>query len=67
MDSTMIQENIQLKEELDAAKKYIQELEFYKTKFLKHMDYEIKSMTEHMPDGPAKDDFTKMMIKMMMK
>jgi len=67
MDSTLIQENIQLKQELDAAKKYIQELEFYKTKFLKHMDYEIKSMSEHMPEGPAKDDFVKMMIKMMMK
>jgi hypothetical protein len=65
MDSTLIQENIQLKEELDAAKKYIQELEFFKTKYLKHVDYEIKLMTEHMKDGPAKDDFIKLLLKML--
>lgn len=67
MDSTLIQENIQLKEELDAAKKYIQELEFYKAKLFKNIDYEIKTMSEHMPDGPVKDDFIKMMLKMMLK
>lgn len=65
MDSTLIQENIALKAELDAAKKYIQELEFFKVKYLKHVDYEIKSMTEHMPDGPVKDDFIKLLLKML--
>jgi hypothetical protein len=63
MDSTIIQENIRLKDELEAAQKQIKELEFFKTQYLKHIDYEIKSTTEHMPEGPAKDDFIKMMLK----
>ena len=63
MDSTIIQENIRLKDELEAAQKQIKELEFFKTEYLKHVDYEIKSMTEHMPDGPNKDSFIKMMLK----
>lgn len=63
MDSTLIQENIQLKQDLDNAKKYIQELEFFKVMYLKHVDYEIKMYTENMADGPAKDDFIKMMLK----
>jgi hypothetical protein len=63
MDSTMLQENIKLKDELDAAKKYIQELEYFKGLYLKHVDYEIKMFTENMPDGPVKDDFIKMMLK----
>lgn len=65
MDSSLIQENITLRTELDAAKKYIQELEFFKAKYLKHVDYEIKLMTEHMPDGPSKDDFIKLLLKML--
>lgn len=65
MDSTLIQENIVLKAELDAARKYIQELEFFKAKYLKHVDYDIKLMTEHMPDGPSKDDFIKLLLKML--
>ena len=67
MYSTLIQENIRLKEELNAAKKYIDELEFYKAKLFKNINYDITLMTEHMPDGPAKDDFIKMMLKMMLK
>jgi hypothetical protein len=67
MDSTLIQENIKLKEELDAARKYIQELEFYKAKLFKNIDYEINLMTEQMSDGPAKDNFTKMLLDMMLK
>jgi hypothetical protein len=63
MDSTLIQENIRLKDELDASQKYIKELEIFKTKYLKYVDYEIAVMTEHMPDGPNKDDFIKMMLK----
>ena len=62
MDSTLIQENSRLKDELDTAKKYIQELEFFKGLYLKHVDYEIKMFTENMPDGPAKDNFIKMML-----
>jgi hypothetical protein len=65
MDSTLIQENIQLKDELAAAKKYIQELEFFKAKYLKHVDYQIKIMTEDMSDGPSKDDFIKLLLKML--
>jgi hypothetical protein len=65
MDSTLIQENIALKDELDAAKKYIQELEIIKDKYIKHVDFEIKIMTEHMPDGPSKDDFIKTLLKML--
>lgn len=67
MDSTLIQENIKLKEELDAARKYIQELEFYKAKLFKNIYYEINLMTEQMSDGPAKDNFTKMLLDMMLK
>jgi hypothetical protein len=67
MDSTLIQENSRLKDELDTAKKYIQELEFFKGLYLKHVDYEIKMFTENMPDGPAKDDFIKMMLKQFYK
>jgi hypothetical protein len=63
MDSTLLQENIRLKEELDAAQTYIKELEFFKVEYLKHVDYEIKTMTEHMSDGPVKDNFIKMMLK----
>jgi hypothetical protein len=63
MESTIIQENIRLKDELEAAQKQIKELEFFKVQYLKHVDYEIKSFTEHMVDGPAKDDFIKMMLK----
>jgi hypothetical protein len=63
MDSTLLQENIRLKEELDAAQTYIKELEFFKVEYLKHIDYEINLMTENMVDGPAKDDFIKMMLK----
>jgi len=63
MDSTLLQENIRLKEEIDAAQNYIKELEIFKTKYLKYVDYEIKSFTENMSDGPAKDDFIKMMLK----
>lgn len=63
MDSTIIQENIRLKDELNAAQKQIKELEFFKVQYLKDVDYEIKTMTEHMPDGPVKDDFIKMMLK----
>ena len=63
MDSTLLQENIRLKDELENAQKTIKELEFFKTQYLKDIDYEIKSMTEHMPDGPIKDDFIKMMLK----
>ena len=63
MDSTIIQENIRLKDELNAAQKQIKELEFFKVQYLKDVDYEIKIMTEHMPDGPIKDDFIKMMLK----
>jgi hypothetical protein len=63
MESTLIQENIRLKDELAAAQKQIKELEFFKVEYLKHVDYEIKSMTENMSDGPAKDDFIKMMLK----
>lgn len=62
MDSTLIQENSRLKDELDTAKKYIEELEFFKGLYLKHVDYEIKMFTENMPDGPAKDNFIKMML-----
>ncbi len=65
MDSTLIQENIALKDELDAAKKYIQELEIIKDKYIKHVDFEIKIMTEHMPDGHVKDDFIKTLLKML--
>jgi hypothetical protein len=65
MDSTLIQENIKLKDDLDAAKKYITELEIFKAKYLKHVDFEIKIMTEHMPDGPSKDDFIKTLLKML--
>jgi hypothetical protein len=67
MDSTLIQENIRLKDELDAAKKYIVELELYKAKFFKHIDYEINLMSSEMRDGPAKDEFRQMMLKMMLK
>jgi hypothetical protein len=67
MDSTLIQENNRLKDELDAAKKYIQELEIYKTKLFKQINYEIDIMSEHMNDGPAKDEFRQMMFKMMLK
>ena len=67
MDSTMIQENIRLKEELEAAKKYIQELEIYKAKLFKNIEYDIKMMSSEMPEGPAKDDFRNMMLKMMLK
>lgn len=63
MDTTLLQENIRLKDELDAAQTYIKELEFFKVQYLKHIDYEIKTMTEHMPDGPDKDNFIKMMLK----
>ena len=63
MDTTLLQENIRLKDELDAAQMYIKELEFIKVQYLKHIDYEIKTMTEHMPDGPDKDNFIKMMLK----
>ena len=63
MDTTLLQENIRLKDELDAAQMYIKELEFFKVQYLKHIDYEIKTMTEHMPDGPDKDNFIKMMLK----
>jgi hypothetical protein len=65
MDSQLIQENIQLKNEINTANKYIKELEIIKEKYLKHVDYEIKSMTEHMPDGPIKDDFIKLLLKML--
>lgn len=65
MNSTMIQEIITLKKELYAAKKYIQELEIIKAKYLKSRDYEISVMSEHMPEGPAKTDFINMMLKMM--
>ena len=63
MDTTLLQENNQLKNELNAAKKYIEELEVYKTKYLKQVEYEIKLMTEHMPDGQSKDDFIKLLLK----
>ena len=63
MDTTLLQENIRLKDELDAAQTYIKELEFFKVQYLNHIDYEIKTMTEHMPDGPDKDNFIKMMLK----
>jgi hypothetical protein len=63
MDSTLLQENIRLKDELDAAQKYIKELEHFKVKYLKYVDYEINVMTEHMTDGPNKDEFIKMMLK----
>ncbi len=62
MDSTLLQENIRLKDELEAAKAYIKELEIIKKKYMKHVDYEIKIMTEHMPDGPAKDNFIKLLL-----
>ena len=45
----MLQENTKL----NVAKKYIQELEIIKDKFMKNIDYEIKLMSE----GPAKDEF----------
>lgn len=63
MNFPMLQENIRLKDELENAQKKIKELEFFKIEYLKHVDYEIKLMTEHMPDGPTKDDFIKMMLK----
>jgi hypothetical protein len=67
MDSTLIQENIKLKEELEAAKKYIIELEFYKAKLFKSIEYDINMMSSEMPEGPAKEDFRQMMLKMMLK
>jgi hypothetical protein len=67
MDSTLIQENIRLKDELESAKKYIAELEFYKAKLFKNIEYDINMMSSEMRDGPAKDDFRQMMLKMMLK
>jgi hypothetical protein len=67
MDSTLIQENIKLKEELEAAKKYIVELEFYKAKLFKNIEYDINMMSSEMAEGPAKEDFRQMMLKMMLK
>lgn len=60
----LFQENTNLKNEIESLKKQNQELEFFKTKYLKHIDYQIKTMTEHMQDGPIKDDFIKLLIKM---
>jgi len=63
----MIQENIRLKEDLIAAKKYIHELEIIRDKYMKNIDYEIKLISSDMSEGSGKDDFTKMMLKMMIK
>jgi hypothetical protein len=67
MDSTLIQENIRLKDELDAAKKYITELEKYKAILFRNIEYDINMMSSEMRDGPAKDEFRQMMLKMMLK
>lgn len=67
MDSTLIQENIRLKEELETARKYIAELESYKTILFNDIEYKINAMSSNMRDGPAKDEFKQMMLKMMLK
>jgi hypothetical protein len=67
MNSTLIQENIRLKDELETAKKYITELEMYKAKLFKNIEYDINLMSSEMRDGPAKDEFRQMMLKMMLK
>lgn len=64
MDTTLIQENFRLKDELEAAYKYITELEEIKKKYTKYVDEQIKIMSEHIPDGPAKDDFIKVLLKL---
>ena len=57
------EENKYLKDEVERLKKDNEILETIRKKWQKHVDYEIKSMTEHMPEGKSKEDFIKMMMK----
>lgn len=63
MDTTLLQENIRLKDELEAAKEYIKELEIIKKKYMKMVDFKIQLMTENMPEGPVKEDFIKELLR----
>lgn len=47
--------------------KITEELQNIKDNFLKKINYEINIMSEHMPEGSIKNDFIKMMLKIMLK
>ena len=63
MDTTLLQENIRLKDELESARAKIKELEIIKQKYLKMVNFKIQLMTENMPEGPIKEDFIKELLK----
>jgi FtsZ-binding cell division protein ZapB len=63
MSNSIQEENEYLKREVERLKQENEALEVIKKKWQRHVDYEIKSMSEHMPEGKAKEDLIKMMMK----
>lgn len=62
-ERSMQEENEYLKKEVERLIRENEELEVIKSKWLKHVDYRIKIMTENMKEGEYKEECIKMLMK----